>query len=110
MGVEMELHPISFNDHKSLLLMCAGKADSPIKGLGLLRISHGDARNDCKKDWLACWCGCHVVLFRSYLQKDKGELLNVRRAKDAGSTACGMPDISQAYNLERSRESRSFGT
>jgi len=78
----MELHPISFNDHKSLLLMCAGKADSPIKGLGLLRISHGDARNDCMKDWLARWCGCHVVLFLSYLQKDNGELLHVRRAKE----------------------------
>ena len=86
----MELHPISFNDHKPLLLMCAGKADSPIKGLGLLRISHGDARNDCMKDWLACWCGCHVVLFLSYLQKDKGELLHVRRAKelDKNKTVC----------------------
>jgi len=72
----MELHPISFNDHKPLLLMCAGKADSPIKGLGLLRISHGDARNDCMKDWLARWCGCHVVLFLSYPEKDKGELLH----------------------------------
>jgi hypothetical protein len=34
------------------------------------------------KDWLARWCGCHVVLFLSYLQKDKGELLHVRRAKE----------------------------
>src|SRR5690348_4914211 len=65
-GVEMELHPISFNYHKPLLLMCAGKADSPIKGLGLLRIAHGDTRNDCMNDWLARWCGCHVVLFLSY--------------------------------------------
>jgi hypothetical protein len=85
----MELHPISFND-KSLLLMCAGKADSLIKGLGLLRISHGDARNDCMKDWLARWRGCHVALFLSYLEKDKGELLHVRRAKelDKNKTVC----------------------
>jgi MerR family mercuric resistance operon transcriptional regulator len=26
----MELHPISFNDHEPLLLMCAGKPDAPI--------------------------------------------------------------------------------
>jgi hypothetical protein len=78
----MELHPISFNDHKPLLLMCAGKADSPIKGLGLFRISHGDTRSDCMKCWLARWCGCHVVLFLSYLQIDKGELPHVSRAKE----------------------------
>ena len=64
----MELHPISFNDHEPLLLMCAGKADSPIKGLGLLRFSHGDARSDCMKDWLARWCGCHVALLLKILR------------------------------------------
>jgi hypothetical protein len=69
--MEMELHPISFNDHEPLLLMCAGKAESPIKGLGLLGISYGDARNDCMKDWLARWCGCHAMLFISYLQRTK---------------------------------------
>jgi len=29
------------------------------------------------KDCLARWCGCHVVLSLSYLQKDKGKLLYV---------------------------------
>jgi hypothetical protein len=31
----------------------------------------GDARNDCMKDWLARWCGCHAMLFLSYLQRTK---------------------------------------
>jgi hypothetical protein len=34
------------------------------------------------KDWLARWCGCHVVLFLSHLQKDKRELPHVGRAKE----------------------------
>jgi hypothetical protein len=34
-------------------------------------LADGDARNDCMKDWLARWCGCHAVLFLSYLQKTK---------------------------------------
>jgi hypothetical protein len=86
----MELHPISFNDHKPLLLMRAGKADSPIESLSLFRIPHGDGRNDGMKDWLTRWCGCHVVLFLSYLHKDKGGSLHVRRAKelDKNKTVC----------------------
>lgn len=79
----MELYPISFNDHKPLLLMRTGKADSPIKGLGLLRISHGDARSDCVKDWLARWCGWHVVLF-----SDEGEQAGISWFIDA-ATAFG---------------------
>ena len=62
--------------------MRAGKANSPIKGLGLLRISQGDAWNDSMNDWLACWCGCHAVLFLSYLE-NKSELLHVLRAKNS---------------------------
>jgi hypothetical protein len=67
--MEMELHSISFNDHKPLLLMYAGKANSLIKGQSLLRISHGEARSDCMKDWPARWCGFHVMLFLSRLQR-----------------------------------------
>jgi len=68
-GMEMELHSISFNDHKPLILMCAGKANSLIKGQGLLGFSHGEARSDCVKDWPARWCGWHVMLFLSRLQR-----------------------------------------
>jgi hypothetical protein len=67
--MEMELHSISLNDHKPLLVMCAGKANSLIKGQGLPRISHGEARSDCMKDWPARWSGCHVMLFLSRLQR-----------------------------------------
>jgi hypothetical protein len=68
-GVEMELHCVSLNDHKPLLLKCAGKANSFIKGQGLLRISHGEARSDRVKDWPTRWCVCHVMLFLSRLQR-----------------------------------------
>jgi hypothetical protein len=68
-GVEMQLHPVSFNDHEPLLLMRAGKANSLIKGPSLLRISHLEARRDCVKDWLAGWCGRHLVLFLSSFRR-----------------------------------------
>jgi hypothetical protein len=66
-GVEMKLYPISLNDHKPLLLMCAGEANSLIEGQGFVRISHLKARSDCMKDWPARWCACHVMPFLSHL-------------------------------------------
>ena len=58
------------------------------------------------KDWLVRWCGCHVVLFLSYLQKDKGELVHVGRAKELDKRRIAVCLRGPSFHLSPPNRSR----
>ena len=113
----MELHPISFNDHKVLLLMCAGKADSPIKGLSLLRISppRYEERLHEGLAYSLMWLPCGAFPFN--LQGDTrllsvftcrastslGLKLNFRLGSQGGNTAFSQKKIERHRDKRQTR-------